>query len=132
MPLRLRRVDREQIYSRGEREADKERIRQFFEVNPKRLKFADGLNLINMFIYDPKSIYQETKLKKENTKVKEAIRQSRQSLIIPSMVWKPPLLERKRNIVGEEDGVVKEKSYSQPKMYNFLMNEGMKEERERN
>ena len=48
----------EKIYSTKDREIDKEKIKQFFEINPKMLKFADGMKLINSFVFDQKSIYQ--------------------------------------------------------------------------
>ncbi len=37
--------------------SDREKIKFFFEINPKLLKFADGMNLINKFVYDGNSIY---------------------------------------------------------------------------
>ena len=33
-------------------ERDRKKIELFFEINPKKLKFADGMNLINNFVLD--------------------------------------------------------------------------------
>eukprot|EP00347_Sterkiella_histriomuscorum_P020442 403337790 len=65
-PLRLDRVDMEKIYSSEQRKDDATKIKQFFEINPKMLKFADGMKLINRFVYDPSSIYQQQKMLKLN------------------------------------------------------------------
>ncbi|CDW72978.1 UNKNOWN [Stylonychia lemnae] len=66
IPLRLRKVNLEGIYSTAQRKEDEDKIRQFFEINPKMLKFADGMKLINRFVYDSNSIYQQQKLSKLN------------------------------------------------------------------
>lgn len=56
----------EGIYSSEDRNRDRERIKQFFEINPKKLKFADGMHLIHAFVTDKNSIYQYQKFQRTN------------------------------------------------------------------
>lgn len=57
-PIRIKPVDLEKIYSQENRENDVQKIKQFFEINPKLLKVADGMKLISTFIQDKDSIFQ--------------------------------------------------------------------------